>query len=425
SRGGPARDVTHEGDPPGGHGAPTFSRDGKKIFFVVTDPKFDNATLFSVGVDGKGLARHFTFPRLFDPVIAPDGTTVLFGGGSAQLKYDIWRASLAPGKSQQAPVPLGVTGVDVPRHLALSPDGRRLAFSGLSTIGNIWSQPVDSKSFLASGPARALTKGGGTRNTWPVVSPDGKHIAFGRQEPGSSHDVWVMDASGENAHAVTSDPAVDFVQDWFPSGRELLVTSNRSGEFRLYVADLSAGKVSPFSVSMKEMATPRLSPDGKSLAFGSRKGGITLNTWVMDVGSGKSKALTFDRELFAYPCWSPDGKLLAAEVKRGDDVHVAVVPVAGGQPEQLTSDTGLSWAFSFSPDGDKIAFAGYRRGFWNVWWVSRQTREQKRLTSFEKLNAFVRYPSWSRAGDQIVFEYAETTGNLWSLEFPQAAGSGR
>jgi len=38
------------------------------------------------------------------------------------------------------------------------------------------------------------------------------------------------------------------------------------------------------------------------------------------------------------------------------------------------------------------------------------------LTSYTKLNAYVRYPSWSPLGEKIVYEYAETTGNIWMLE---------
>jgi hypothetical protein len=32
------------------------------------------------------------------------------------------------------------------------------------------------------------------------------------------------------------------------------------------------------------------------------------------------------------------------------------------------------------------------------------------------MDAYVRYPDWSPLGNQIAYEYAETTGNIWSLE---------
>lgn len=93
-----------------------------------------------------------------------------------------------------------------------------------------------------------------------------------------------------------------------------------------------------------------------------------------------------------------------------------VKPASGGSPTQLTFDRGQSWPHSWSPDGDKIAFAGERNGIWNVYWISRGTKMQKQLTNYAKLNAFVRYPEWSPLGNQIVYEYAETTGNIWLVE---------
>lgn len=82
----------------------------------------------------------------------------------------------------------------------------------------------------------------------------------------------------------------------------------------------------------------------------------------------------------------------------------------------ITFDHGRNWIHTFSPDGDKIVFAGERNGVWNVYWVSRSTKQQEQLTNYTKLNAYVRYPAWSPLGNQIVYEYAETTGNIWLME---------
>ena len=160
---------------------------------------------------------------------------------------------------------------------------------------------------------------------------------------------------------------------------------------------------------------PRLSPDGKQVVFNSTKSGTT-NLWVASLESGAVKQLTFDKEAIGFPCWSPDGQFLAFEVKRGDTTNIGIMPSAGGQGVELTSDRGQSWPHSWSPDGDKITFAGFRNGLWNLWWVSRTSRALKQVTNYTKLNAFVRYPAWSPQGDRIVYEYTETTGNIWLME---------
>ena len=165
----------------------------------------------------------------------------------------------------------------------------------------------------------------------------------------------------------------------------------------------------------RDIQYARLSPDGRTLAFNLTDNGI-VNVWTVPVAGGQPKQLTFDQELAGFPCWSPDGKFIAYQMKRGDDAYLMALPSAGGEPVQLTSDHGRSWPYSFSPDGDKVAFAGERNGVWNVWWVSRSTKQQQQLTNYTKLNAFVRYPAWSPLGTQIAYEYAETTGNIWMLD---------
>jgi Tol biopolymer transport system component len=69
------------------------------------------------------------------------------------------------------------------------------------------------------------------------------------------------------------------------------------------------------------------------------------------------------------------------------------VPSGGGTPIQLTSDHGQSWPCGWSPDGDKIAFAGLRNGVWNIWWVSRRDKTEKQIAHYSKLNSYVRYPA--------------------------------
>ena len=167
--------------------------------------------------------------------------------------------------------------------------------------------------------------------------------------------------------------------------------------------------------SWQAISFPKLSPDGKQIAYNSTNDG-PINIWVASIEGGQPIQLTFDKETMGWPCWSPDGKLLAFQMNRGDDTHVMVMSSSGGAPTQLTFDRGQSWLHSWSPEGDKIAFAGFRNGYWNLYWVSVSTKRQKQVTNYTKLNAYIRYPAWSPLGSQIVYEYAETTGNIWMME---------
>ena len=121
--------------------------------------------------------------------------------------------------------------------------------------------------------------------------------------------------------------------------------------------------------------------------------------------------------MVGFPAWSPDGKLIAAQMKRGEDTHIVMLADSGGPLTQLTFHHGQSWPHSWSPDGDQVIFARQETNkLWNVWGVSRSTKKEKQLTHYSKLDAYVRYPAISPRGDQLVYEYTESTGNIWMLE---------
>ena len=162
-------------------------------------------------------------------------------------------------------------------------------------------------------------------------------------------------------------------------------------------------------------AFPALSPDGKQVAFNSNQSG-TINMWIARLDGDGPKQLTFsEKDRMGFPCWSHDGQFLAFLTQHGEEGYLMVMPASGGPSTQLTFK-GSSYVYSWSPDDDKLAFAGERDGLWNLYWISRSTKEEKQLTNYTKLNAFVRYPDWSPLGNQIVYEYAETSGNIWLME---------
>ena len=143
-----------------------------------------------------------------------------------------------------------------------------------------------------------------------------------------------------------------------------------------------------------------------------------INTWIMDMANGNMRQLTFEKEMAGFPEWSPDGKFIAVELQRGSDNSIGILPSAGGPITQLTPYHGRQWLHSWSSDGDKIFYAKQAEDLiWNVWSVSRSTKIEKQLTHYTKTNAFVRYPASSPRGDQVVYEYTETTGNIWMLQF--------
>lgn len=409
-QGGTATQITKVGQPAGGHGSASWSPDGKQIVFASYDP--ERTDLWLISPDGSGLRK---LGAGYDPIFSPDGKYIYFASFGKNLNYGLSRIALSEsGEPVGEPVELLGTTTGRYKRLAISADGQKLTYGAVAIKSNIWSIPISPKTYEPTGEPVALTSDTSYRNSNPVVSPDGTKIAYHVIRLGAGSDVYLMNVDGSNPVQLTTGPERDERPSWFPDNDQIAFLARRNGHDDIWVTSLKSGRERKL-VSLTQDATfPQLSPDGKQILFNSKKGGTT-NLWVVPVDGGEARQLTFDKEAMGFGCWSRDSKNIVVELKRGDNNYLAMIPVTGGEPVQLNSGEGQSWPFSFSPDGDKVGFAGFRNGAWNVWWYSLSAKQEKQVTRYTKLNAFVRYPSWSPLGNQIVYEYAETTGNIWMI----------
>jgi Tol biopolymer transport system component len=411
AKGGAPKQITKIGNPAGGHYGPTWSPDNQRIAFMAGN--FVNRQIWSISITGDDLKQmtHNPIKYVSNPIYSADGHSLYFADGS-----EVWRLTISAESGEAAGNTTKVTdmGASSVGSLTLSADGKKMALGVETQVSNIWSIPVSLHTNEATGAPQPLTNQTATRNSQPLFSPDGRKIAFIEWLRGGGVDIWVADADGKNPTQVTTDIR-SHAPNWFPDGEQLSFISYRNNHWSVWATSLQSRRDRLLFDMGRDIEYARLSPDGKQLVFHLADGGIT-NIWTVQVSGGQPKQLTFDEESASFPFWSPDGKFIAYQMKRGDDAYLMIIPSGGGEATQLTFDHGRSWSHSFSPDGDKIVFAGERNGVWNVYWVSRTTKQQKQLTNYTKLNSYVRYPSWSPLGNQIAYEYAETSGNIWMLD---------
>ena len=407
------RQLTRIGQPPGGHATPAFSPDGQRVVFSVS-PQRGAAEIWSIGVDGENLHLMSREPAIaYDPTYSADGHFIYFSGQSREVNA-LWRVPVSQrtGKSTGPPAQFSnLGGLASIRQAATSVDGSKIAYVAIKTISNLWSLPIDSATGLPSGRSTELTVGAG-RNNRPIFSPDGTRLAFDRWQHGFNIALWAMDSDGTNTRQVTVEPMTSTQPSWLPSGEHLAYQRLEEGRRTYWSTPLSGGAGSQLAELEADVDWAKLSPDGTRLAYHTKTRGLGFNLWIMNLVDGRSHQLTFADDFMGFPCWSPDGKWLAFQHKVDKDSHLMVMPSEGGEPIQLTHEAGHNWPFSFSPDSDKVAFAAFRDGEWNLWWISRATGVQQRLTESPRLNAYVRYPAWSPANDRIVYELAETTGDI-------------
>jgi Tol biopolymer transport system component len=413
SQGGAARQVTKAGNPAGGHASPSWSPDGKRIVFETSD--FIFSSVWSIASEGGEPTKVASSGNA--PIYAPDGQHVYFLNIHGNSGSGLSRIQVSPsGEPVGDAVSVLPSGPGTTLASAsISADGRKIVYNAIRTSSNLWTVPLDSASGDAKPPA-PFTGDTSQRNNLVRFSPDGRKVALNRWRFGTSADIWIADADGKNLTQLTNNPATDSQASWFPEGDKLAFISDRNNNhMMMWTISLTTRKEEPLLDLGEDVQFATLSPDGNEVAYNFNQNGA-VNVWVASVRTGQRKQLTFDNQLMGFPSWSPDGKFLSFEMQRGDNTYIMVMPSSGGQPTQLTFDQTKDFASGWSPDGDKIVFAGRRNGIWNIYWISRTTKAQKQLTNYSKLNTFVRYPAWSPLGNQIVYEYSETTGNIWMLE---------
>jgi Tol biopolymer transport system component/DNA-binding winged helix-turn-helix (wHTH) protein len=414
-----ATQITHPGIPEGGHGAPSWSPDGKHLVFVSVI--LGRSSIWATDTHGSTPVR--VSPDAlgnYDPIYSLDGKSVLYGAVTVTSNYGLWQVRISPETSlpvEDAVQLVNSGGIRI-KNLALSRDGKKLLYSAVSLTSSLQSLPI-SPSGEPSGPPVALSSDVGCRAFGPAFSPDGSRIAFSscRGLAGAVPQVWLVNADGTDKQPLTLGAPSSGIPRWFPDGRRILFLEGHWKPKGLYAIDIQTRQQSQIASISQDFETFDLSPDGKHVVFNSTMAG-TVNLWLLNLGDGKTTQLTFDKELLGFPTWSPDGESIAAEMQRGPDTNIVILSKSGARLTQITSDHALNWPHSWSPDGDHIIFAKREStGFWNVWSVSKSTLKERKLTHYEKLNAFVRYPTISPRGNQIVYESTESAGNIWMIEF--------
>lgn len=113
------------------------------------------------------------------------------------------------------------------------------------------------------------------------------------------------------------------------------------------------------------------------------------------------------------PSVSPDGKWIAfSTLRHSPNPDVYIKQVHGFTATRLTSDPASEIQPSFSPQGDKVAYASNRSGSWDIWVIGVDGSTPVRLTTGVSNDI---HPSWSPDGSHIVYCSLGTRSHQWEL----------
>ena len=155
-----------------------------------------------------------------------------------------------------------------------------------------------------------------------------------------------------------------------------LSTLSVTGDRDIGLFDLK-GEVQRFKLPLGAYRAPRISPDGRFVAFDTEDD-REAQVWIYEINAGSvMRRLTFGGRNQS-PVWSPDGQWVAFESDRGGDAAIFRQRADGsGMAERLTTAAKdeIHRPHSWSPDGAVLLYALHKNAQSSLWTLSLKDRK--------------------------------------------------
>ena len=221
-----------------------------------------------------------------------------------------------------------------------SPDGKRLAFYAKYDDGKTWSMHTMNSD---GSNRKRLTHAKHKWDSSPTWSPNGKKIAFAREYEDSDgnwqEEVWIMNADGSEQ---TQLKAIKGRAPCFMKDGRLLFHSQE--EFnQICIANSDGSNIIKLTNNTAKDWSPKISPDGKQIAFISNRDG-NQEVYIMNIDGSDQKRLTHNTFTDWDACWSADGSQLIFASDTGDYLDLYMINKDGsGLKEFITKGSQPAW----------------------------------------------------------------------------------
>jgi Tol biopolymer transport system component len=312
--------------------APASSSKEKAPAFIVFDSMWtsEDATsrkgIYRVNPDGTDLALLVPFLRRGDwsVAVSPDGQKMLYSGGDGDIYLanvdgsDLTNLTQTPDRDEGRAV--------------WSPDGQRIWYGQYNYSPDADSADICVMNADGSHPMNLTNNQPGYYSVARAWSPDGQRILFGTSSPDQQQDIYVMNVDGTNRTNLTNTPdRSEIGSAWSPDRRQIAYYSeDENVGWDLFIANADGTAPAHLALAL---------PEHYSISY------------------------------FAEFTWSPDGQRVAFladsqivndnEFPKPSITSLFVANVDGSNATRLTDPSLNVRAYSWSPDGQRLAYAGF------------------------------------------------------------------
>jgi eukaryotic-like serine/threonine-protein kinase len=400
-------------------GPPSLSPDGNQVAFE------RGGDLYVKQVDGEALVRlTSTTAEERNPAWSPDSRQIAFvRDGTA-----VFVVSPLGGDERR----IAATRASLLlKAMAWTPDGRWLVVSEMTS-------PVGASLFrvhASSGEKTRLTfpPEPSIGDGWPAVSPDGRTLAFARYAQDTSARIFAMPLAGGEPSPLTTDGAPIFGLAFTPDASQIVFASDRGGSSRLWQLSLAGRRghdPAPLPRAGENARFPSISRGAGALpvrlAYQRFEENLDIRRAWLAI-EGRARALRAGGPFIAstrsedHPRYSPDGRRIAFVSKRSGTWQVWVCEADGSRPVRLTSMEGpIVLAPQWSPDGRRMAFfATGASGNYLAYTIGAEGGPPSRLRHDDR--GFEALPVWSRDG-RWIYLASGRSGSLQIWKMPAGGG---
>jgi Tol biopolymer transport system component len=358
--------VTADGKPLAQPREPYFLPDGRHFLFLAgSGDKDGDAAIYAAALDSPDATRVVAAasnPAYVEPgylLYHRDGTLYAqpFDAGARSLRGDAVRITdgLPIGASGAAAFAVSSGGVLVYRNNAV----RQVApaadtpttDTGIGTLPPLLWATADGNTEAAGGAAR-----------WIGVdlSPNGRQFAAHRHDSDGG-DIWVFDVGEQTPTRLTFDAGQDnSMPVWTPDGRSIAFASRRNGKWGLYTKLADNSRAEELVVETEFPAMPMSwSPDGKRLVYSTRHPKTAADIWNVSLdgqpGKGQTMPLLETDADERTPQVSPDGRWLAYSSNETGRSEIYIRPYPDGPGRIQVSVNGGVYP-RWRRDGQQIFF---------------------------------------------------------------------
>jgi eukaryotic-like serine/threonine-protein kinase len=194
-----------------------------------------------------------------------------------------------------------------------------------------------------------------------AISPDGKRVAFERADPQNfiNRNIWLFDLARGVTTRFTFDSGWDGNPVWSPDGSRIAFGGERTGIFDLYQKTSNlAGEDELVFKSAAHKLPSSWSPDGRFLLFYNATG--PTHVWVLPLDGTAADRKPFPLEqsefLQAVGRFSPDGRWIAYQSNESgkDEIYVRPFDASSAGGSSSTAGTRVAGKWMVSKDGGGV-----------------------------------------------------------------------